>query len=242
MATNFTDKNVSSIQLKNEKYHIKSIPFHATEEEWSSTLASYVPKKGEIIVYDSINENDNKRLKIGDGSTSVADLPFIFVKDLEEIPNKINTALAEAKASGQFKGDTGATGPRGLTGLTGATGPTGPKGADGANGAKGNTGATGPQGIQGPTGSQGPQGYTGATGPKGVEGVNGKTGATGPQGAQGPTGSQGPQGYTGATGPQGVQGPTGSQGPQGYTGATGPAGPLLSTVLLNTSNIDGGSW
>lgn len=64
----------------------------------------------------------------------------------------INTALAQAKASGEFDG---------------ATGPQGPKGDTGAKGDKGDTGAQGPQG------EQGPKGETGATGPQGPAGVNG---------------------------------------------------------------------
>ena len=75
---------------------------------------------------------------------------------VKEIPSAINSALAEAKASGQFNG---ATGPRGLTG---ATGPKGDKGD------KGDIGATGPRGL------------TGATGSKGDKGDTGNTGATGP--------------------------------------------------------------
>ena len=76
MATNFTDKSISSIQLKDEKYHIKSIPFHATEEEWNSTLASYVPKQAEIVVYDADENFDLQRIKIGDGTTPVGKLKF----------------------------------------------------------------------------------------------------------------------------------------------------------------------
>lgn len=76
MATNFTDKSISSIQLKDEKYHIKSVPFHATEEEWNSTLASYVPKQAEIVVYDADENFDLQRIKIGDGTTPVGNLEF----------------------------------------------------------------------------------------------------------------------------------------------------------------------
>ena len=61
----------------------------------------------------------------------------------------------------------------------------------------------------------------------------GDTGATGPQGATGATGAKGNTGATGLTG---------ATGSKGNTGATGPAGPLLDTVLLNTSVINGGAW
>lgn len=67
----------------------------------------------------------------------------------DELPTAIDTALAQAKASGQFdgapgadgaqgpKGDTGPKGDKGDTGERGPTGPEGPKGADGKSPVKG---------------------------------------------------------------------------------------------------------
>ena len=58
------------------------------------------------------------------------------------IPSSVQAAVAEAVASGDFrgpkgdkgdKGDTGATGPQGSTGATGAAGPQGATGADGVS-------------------------------------------------------------------------------------------------------------
>jgi hypothetical protein len=42
MATNFTNKNISSIQINGENFNLKSVPFHATEAEWLSI--NYIPK------------------------------------------------------------------------------------------------------------------------------------------------------------------------------------------------------
>ena len=123
----------------------------------------------------------------------------------------INTALAQAKASGAFDG---------------ATGPQGPKGDTGATGPKGDTGATGPQGPQGPKGDKGDAfTYSDFTAEqlaalKGPEGDKGDTGAQGPRGEMGP---QGPKGDTGATGPAGADGADGKSAYQyavdgGYTG------------------------
>lgn len=84
--------------------------------------------------------------------------------DASELPTAINTALAQAKASGEFdgpqgpagpKGDTGPQGPQGIKGDTGPQGPAGPQGAQGE---------PGPHGIQGETGQQGPAGPAGADG------------------------------------------------------------------------------
>ena len=58
-----------------------------------------------------------------------------YVKD-EELPAAINTALEQAKESGEFDGPQGPQGPQGEKG---DTGPQGPKGDAGAPGADGNT-------------------------------------------------------------------------------------------------------
>ena len=75
MATNFTDKNISSISLKDIKYNLKSIPFHGTTADWEAN-ASYIPKKGEIIIYDADEYSEVARVKIGDGINTVSALPF----------------------------------------------------------------------------------------------------------------------------------------------------------------------
>lgn len=76
MATNFTDKNISSISLKDVNYNLKSIPFHGTATEWEDR-ASYIPKNGEIIIYEADENNENVRIKIGDGVTTVGALEFV---------------------------------------------------------------------------------------------------------------------------------------------------------------------
>ena len=101
---------------------------------------------------------------------------------LTSIPETIDAALEEAKASGEFDGPPG---PQGEKGDTGAKGDKGDPGADGQPGAKGDKGDTG---AQGPKGDKGDKGDTGAQGPKGDKG---DTGATGPQGPQGPQGESG---------------------------------------------------
>lgn len=99
------------------------------------------------------------------------------VEDLADaIPTTINTALAAAKASGEFDGEQGPKGDKGDKGDTGEQGP------------KGDTGATGATGATGPQGPKGDMGATGATGPQGPQGIQGETGATGPQGPKGDTG------------------------------------------------------
>lgn len=66
-----SDSIKSRIQLKND-----------TEENWNKAI-NFIPKKGELIIYnaESSNQiNDNARpfprLKVGDGITNVIALPF----------------------------------------------------------------------------------------------------------------------------------------------------------------------
>ena len=78
----------------------------------------------------------------------------------DNLQSATDAALAQAKASGEFDGATGATGPQGPKGDTGATGPQGLKGD------KGDTGPQGPKGEKGDTGKSAYQyaqdgGYTG---------------------------------------------------------------------------------
>lgn len=80
--------------------------------------------------------------------------------DADKLPEAVNDALAQAKASGEFKGDPGEPGEQG---------PAGPAGADGAKGDKGETGATGPKGDTGPEGPQGPAGADGKDGQNGSD-------------------------------------------------------------------------
>ena len=74
MATNFTNNNISAINIGNVHYNLKSVPFHATEAEWLSI--SYIPKQGEIITYDADEKYGYIRFKTGDGVTDVNQLPF----------------------------------------------------------------------------------------------------------------------------------------------------------------------
>lgn len=111
---------------------------------------------------ETLNTLNELAAALGDDpnfATTVSNQIGALDTKVKEIPSTINSALAEAKASGQFNG---ATGPRGLTG---ATGP------QGIQGIQGNTGATGPQGPQGPTGATGPKGTDGAKGNKGDPGT-----------------------------------------------------------------------
>lgn len=93
MATNFTNKNISSIQINGENFNLKSVPFHATETEWLSI--NYIPKQGENVVYDIDDAHNYLRFKTGDGNNLVKDLPFSLIT-VSEMEKKINSSLNSA--------------------------------------------------------------------------------------------------------------------------------------------------
>ena len=171
-----------------------------------------------------------------------------------ELDSAIDTALEQAKASGDFNGPQGPQGPKGDTGAAGYTPVRGvdywtaadkqeiidslPTGGGGGSGTDGEDGgyyipSVDTSGNLNWTASKADMGSVpsvnikGPQGPKGDTGEKGDTGARGPQGPKGDTGAQGPKGDTGAQGPKGdigAIGPQGLQGPKGDTGAQGPKG------------------
>lgn len=61
---------------------------HDTEENWLKAV-NFIPKKGELIIYDIDISYNYERFKIGDGITLVSALPFAMnlearIKALEE--------------------------------------------------------------------------------------------------------------------------------------------------------------
>lgn len=71
----------SRIQLKND-----------TEAHWDLAV-NFVPKQGELIIYSADSTHQFCRLKVGDGSTTVPNLPFIDAGTLGGID--INNIVAK---------------------------------------------------------------------------------------------------------------------------------------------------
>ena len=92
MATNLTNNVISKIEINGLKYHLKSVPFHATEAEW--LVSDYVPKQGEIIIYDADAKTSYPRYKTGDGVTQASELQFSLVtqKEFEIFQNQLSSA------------------------------------------------------------------------------------------------------------------------------------------------------
>lgn len=63
--------------MANEKVFQSRIQLkHDIEENWLKAI-NFVPKEGEIVIYDSDSNNPTPRFKIGDGVTVIGSLPFV---------------------------------------------------------------------------------------------------------------------------------------------------------------------
>ena len=60
------EKNFNNVRIVNK---------HDTETNWQKATG-FIPKQGELIVYDIDENYDYERIKIGDGVQNVNDLPF----------------------------------------------------------------------------------------------------------------------------------------------------------------------
>ena len=78
--------------------NLRIIHTHDVQAVWDSeSLKNFVPKAGELIVYDIDETYSYERFKIGDGVKTVAELPFTvdsIVTSLFNINN--NTIYADA--------------------------------------------------------------------------------------------------------------------------------------------------
>lgn len=74
---------------------IKEIPGrlilkHDIESNWNRAAGTFMPKQGEIIIYDIDDSHPYERFKIGDGENYVDDLPFYLEDELLSLLDKIN--------------------------------------------------------------------------------------------------------------------------------------------------------
>lgn len=55
---------------------------HDTEAKWADKK-DFIPLKSEMIVYDEDDTHNYKRIKLGDGVTTVVNLPFATISNTE---------------------------------------------------------------------------------------------------------------------------------------------------------------
>ena len=77
-----------------EKYLLSRIAQkHDIEANWNKAV-DFVPMRGEIIVYDIDANYDYERMKIGDGATTVVNLPFYLADEINTIKAILNTKVS----------------------------------------------------------------------------------------------------------------------------------------------------
>ena len=67
--------------------NIRVINKHDTEANWLKATG-FIPKQGELIVYDKDSTYSYERFKIGDGSTLVSALPFADANKVDKVTGK----------------------------------------------------------------------------------------------------------------------------------------------------------
>ena len=73
------EKNINArIQLK-----------HDIEANWNRA-ETFIPKQGEIIIYDIDEHYGYERFKVGDGKTRAIDLPFYLENEISHLIDKID--------------------------------------------------------------------------------------------------------------------------------------------------------
>ena len=72
----------------------RSVQKHDIEANWLKAT-NFIPKQGEIIVYDKDSTHAYERVKVGDGATVVSSLPFID-------DNKVDISVIETGLGGRF--------------------------------------------------------------------------------------------------------------------------------------------
>lgn len=72
--------------------NLRIINTHDTEANWN-LCTTFIPKAGEILVYDVDESHDYERFKIGDGIKTIVDLPFTIDNTLESIFNIENNIM-----------------------------------------------------------------------------------------------------------------------------------------------------
>lgn len=94
--------------MSEKTFNTRIVHKHDTEANWLKAV-NFIPKQGEIIVYDIDGTYNYERFKIGDGKTSVSALPFAddAVKaSIAELGDVIDGVDSKVDKVGALVGDT----------------------------------------------------------------------------------------------------------------------------------------
>ena len=106
--------------MAEKKLITRIINKHDTEANWNKA-SNFAPKMGELIIYDKDASHPYQRMKVGDGSTIVKNLPFIDNHDVKAD----NVHFTDGKTFQQKLNDGSLKGQDGAPGKNGSQGPQG---------------------------------------------------------------------------------------------------------------------
>ena len=91
--------------MAEKTFNTRIIHKHDTEASWVKKT-TFVPKQGEIIVYDIDASHNYERLKIGDGKTAINSLPFVDGALRDYVDTELDALSNEINAIDALVGDT----------------------------------------------------------------------------------------------------------------------------------------
>lgn len=68
--------------MSNKTIKTRVVNKHDVESNWVKAV-NFIPKQGEIIIYDVDDTHILPRLKVGDGKTIVSSLPFATIEVID---------------------------------------------------------------------------------------------------------------------------------------------------------------
>lgn len=80
--------------MSEKKMNARILHKHDTEVHWNRA-AGFIPREGELIIYDVDESYSQPRFKVGNGETVAKDLPFATVEGVEFKDNLMNIPLKE---------------------------------------------------------------------------------------------------------------------------------------------------
>lgn len=75
---------------------------YKTEKEWNA-LSTFIPIKGELVVFGPDENHNYARLKIGDGNTTLKELPFIVDKVIDEFKETYDKEIIDGGRITDYK-------------------------------------------------------------------------------------------------------------------------------------------
>ena len=81
--------------MPEKTFNTRIVHKHDTEANWLKAV-NFIPKQGEMIVYDIDDNYGYERIKVGDGVQNVNDLPFVDDAVREQLIEQINNSTKDA--------------------------------------------------------------------------------------------------------------------------------------------------